>query len=138
MNKHLVTSLRASAFGLSIFMLPLASAQNRSSLSSTPPAAAATAGTTNQAGRMALDEYLDGIAAKDEAQRAAAVAAIRTRAEAEARQQEVRRKILALMGGLPERTPLNAKVLGETHADGFTIRKVLFYSQPNFPVTALL
>lgn len=138
MNQRRLTSLCASAFGFSILILPLASAQSRSSLSSTPPAAAATAGTTNQAGRIALDDYLDGIAAKYEAQRAAAVAAIHTRAEAEARQQEVRRKILALMGGLPERTPLNAKVLGETHADGFTIRKVLFYSQPNFPVTALL
>lgn len=107
-----------------------------------PPAGAATAGTTNQAGRMALDDYLDGIAAKDEAQRAAAVGAIHTRAEAEARQQEVRRKILALIGGLPERTPtgakVDAKVLGETHADGFTIRKVIYFSQPNFPVTALL
>ena len=114
-------------------------AQARSaSLSPAPPAGAATAGMQGQAGRKALNEYLNGIAAKFEAQRAASVAAIHTRAEAEARQQEVRRKLLTLIGELPERTPLDAKALGETKADGFTIRKVLFYSQPNFPVTALL
>ncbi|MGH9591149.1 MAG: acetylxylan esterase, partial [Terracidiphilus sp.] len=138
MNKRLLTSLCVPTFGLSLLVLPLTSAQNRSSLSPTPPPAVATAGTTNQAGRIALDGYLNGIAAEQEARRAAAVAAIHTRAEAEARQQEVRRKLVALIGALPARTPLDAKVLGETHADGFTIRKVLFYSQPNFPVTALL
>jgi cephalosporin-C deacetylase-like acetyl esterase len=117
----------------------IATAQKGSpSLSPTPPPAAATAGTMNQAGRKALDDYLDGIAAKFEAQRAADVAAINTRTDAELRQAQERGKMLALLGMLPERTPLDAKVLGETKADGFTIRKVLFYSQPNFPVTALL
>ena len=58
--------------------------------------------------------------------------------EAEARQREVRAKILALIGGLPEKTPLNARSLGTTQADGFRIEKILFDSQPNFPVTALL
>jgi cephalosporin-C deacetylase-like acetyl esterase len=85
-----------------------------------------------------LEQYLDGIAAQDEANRAAAVAAIRTRAQAEARQAKVRAQILSLIGSLPERTPLNAKVVGETQADGFRIRKVIFESQPNFFVTALL
>ncbi|MGA3162538.1 MAG: acetylxylan esterase [Terracidiphilus sp.] len=50
----------------------------------------------------------------------------------------VRKEILALIGSLPERTPLNARVLGSTQADGFQIKKVLFDSQPGFPVTALL
>jgi cephalosporin-C deacetylase-like acetyl esterase len=90
------------------------------------------------AGRLQLDEYLDGIAAQDTTARAAAVAAIRTRAQAEARQAKVRAQILSLIGAFPERTPLNAKVVGETQADGFRIRKVIFESQPNFFVTALL
>ncbi len=92
----------------------------------------------NQAGREAINSYLDGLAARYEAQRAAAVAAIHTRAAAEARQREVRKKILALIGALPRRTPLDAKVLGQTQLKEFRIEKVLFYSQPNFPVTALL
>ncbi len=90
------------------------------------------------AGRVQLDRYLDAIASDYIAKRAASVAAIHTRAQAEARQARVRKQISALIGTVPERTPLNAKVLGETQADGFIIRKVLFESQPNFPVTALL
>jgi cephalosporin-C deacetylase-like acetyl esterase len=95
-------------------------------------------------GRLQLDQFLDGIAAQDEANRASAVAAIHTRAQAEARQAKVRSQILALIGAFPERTPLHAKVVGETKvagengADGFRIRKVLFESQPDFFVTALV
>lgn len=63
---------------------------------------------------------------------------ITTRAEAQARQAEVRKKVLALIGGLPHRMPLNARLIGSTQADGFRIEKVIFDSQPNYPVTALL
>src|SRR5579864_6477605 len=89
-------------------------------------------------GRTQLTQYLDDIAAKETAARRVTIAAITTRAQAEARQREVRAKILTLIGGLPEKTPLNAKVLGSTQADGFRIEKILYQSQPNFPVTALL
>src|SRR6185437_1363310 len=90
------------------------------------------------AGRKQLSEYLDHIAAEKTAGRRDAVAEITSRAQAEARQAMVRRKILALMGGLPAKTPLNAKVVGETQAQGFRIEKVIYDSQPGFPVTALL
>ena len=89
-------------------------------------------------GRTQLTNYLDDIAAKETAARRATIAVITTRAQAEARQREVRKKILTLIGGLPEKTPLNAKSLGTTQADGFRIEKILYQSQPNFPVTALL
>ena len=89
-------------------------------------------------GRTQLANYLDDIAAKETAARRATIAAINTRPQAEARQREVRKKILTLIGGLPEKTPLNAKVLGTTQADGFRIEKILYESQPNFPITALL
>ena len=52
-------------------------------------------------GRTELTNYLDDIAAKELATRRATVAEIKTRAEAEARQREVRTKILTLIGGLP-------------------------------------
>ncbi len=108
-----------------------------------PPQNAASsqsARATNPAnqGRLQLDQYLDSLAAQFEANRATAVAAIHTRAQAEARQAKVRGQILSLIGAFPQRTPLNAKVMGETPADGFRIRKVLFESQPKFYVTALL
>jgi cephalosporin-C deacetylase-like acetyl esterase len=89
-------------------------------------------------GRTQLTNYLDDIAAKETAARRTTIASITTRAQAEARQREVRQKILTLIGGLPEKTPLNAKVLGTTQAEGFRIEKILYQSQPNFPVTALL
>jgi cephalosporin-C deacetylase-like acetyl esterase len=91
-----------------------------------------------QAGRNSLYKLLDDIAAKDESAREAAIAKIATRAQAEQRQQEVRAKILDLMGGGFQRTPLNAQVLGSTQMDGFRIEKVVYESQPKFYVTALM
>ena len=114
------------------------SAQSSASPQTAAPAPRGRAANPANAGRLQLEQYLDGIAAQDEANRAAAVAAIHTRAQAEARQAKVRAQVLSLIGALPERTPLNAKVVGETQADGFRIRKVIFESQPNFFVTALL
>jgi hypothetical protein len=54
------------------------------------------------AGRRQVTAYLDQIAAEQTAARRSAVAAITTRSQAEARQAMVRKKILALIGGLPE------------------------------------
>lgn len=42
------------------------------------------------------------------------------------------------IGGLPKRTPLNARVVGEVKREGFTVRKVIFESQPRHFVTNLL
>ena len=90
------------------------------------------------AGRAALFNYLDKIAEQQTAARRAAIAKITTREQAVQRQQEVRMKLLDLMGGNFEMTPLNAKVLGSTQLDGFRIEKILYESQPHFFVTALL
>ena len=98
----------------------------------------ADANAPGNAGRLALSNYLNAIAAKDNADRRTAVAAINTKAEAIARQTKVLKQILALLGAFPAKTPLNAQVTGTTQADGFRIEKVLFDSQPGFHVTALL
>ena len=50
----------------------------------------------------------------------------------------VRKKIAAVFGPLPERTPLNARTVGIIKKNGFTIEKVIFYSRPDFPVTGNL
>lgn len=128
------------AFLVSLFLaatsIPSAAAQ----AAPQPPASPQNPPPKQQsnAGRLQFNEYLDGIAARLEASRAASVATIQTRAQAEARQAKVRGQILSLIGALPQRTPLNAKVLGESQAEGFSIRKIVFESQPNFYVTALL
>ncbi len=107
-------------------------------LSAQSPQARPDPNSPSNIGHTQLTTFLDDIAAKETATRRAAIAAITTRAQAEARQREVRKKILTLIGGLPEKTPLNPKVLGSTQADGYRIEKILYESQPNFPVTALL
>jgi len=129
----------ALVFAAGISFIAAQAAPGPSTASQTnPPAPRSRVANPANAGRLQLDEYLDGIAAQDSAARSAAVAEIRTRAQAEARQAKVRSLILSLIGALPARTPLNAKVVGETQAGGFKIRKVLFESQPRFFVTALL
>jgi cephalosporin-C deacetylase-like acetyl esterase len=92
----------------------------------------------DNSGRAQLNEYLDAIAARNTAARREQIAKITTREQAEVRQQVVRAKILELMGGTFEKTPLNARVLGATQLDGFKIEKIVYESQPKFYVPALL
>jgi cephalosporin-C deacetylase-like acetyl esterase len=103
-----------------------------------PQAPRSRAANPANLGRLQLEQHLDGLATQGEAARAATVEAINTRAQAEARQAKVRAQVLSLIGALPQRTPLHTRFVGETQADGFRIRKVVFESQPNFFVTALL
>jgi cephalosporin-C deacetylase-like acetyl esterase len=55
-----------------------------------------------------------------------------------ARGSEFRRQILANIGDLPERTPLNPKIVGIIERENFRIEKIIFESQPKFYVTANL
>lgn len=82
---------------------------------------------------------LDAIAQRQLRTRGEAVAAIRERTAAQARQKDVRARILSLIGGLPDfHGPLNARVTRTTPRDGFTIDHVLFESLPGYFVTANL
>ncbi|MBP5509644.1 MAG: acetylxylan esterase [Kiritimatiellae bacterium] len=55
-----------------------------------------------------------------------------------ARQREMRDRMIAAIGGLPERTPLNAKTVAVIPRKGYRIEKVLFESLPGIYVTGLL
>src|ERR1700722_14811536 len=79
-----------------------------------PQAPRSRAANPANLGRLQLEQYLDGFATQDEAARATTVAAIHTRAQAEARQTKVRAQVLALIGALPQRTPLHTKFVGDT------------------------
>ena len=84
-----------------------------------------------------LLRWMNRIAQRQIQERQRAIDEIHTVADAERRKQKVRETLLKLLGGLPDYGgPLNAKVTGEIHADGYTIEKVLFQSLPNFYVTA--
>jgi cephalosporin-C deacetylase-like acetyl esterase len=84
-----------------------------------------------------LNSYLNNIGIAQADQRAAKVAQIKTRPEAEQRQIEVRNKILSLIGGLPEKYgPVRFKSYGLASGEGFHIEKIAYESLPNFFVTA--
>src|SRR4051794_4093656 len=51
---------------------------------------------------------------------------------------QVREQILRNLGSFPERTPLNAKVVGIVDRPAYRIEKIVFESQPQFYVTANL
>jgi dienelactone hydrolase len=65
-------------------------------------------------------------------------AALKTRAQAEAYVREVREKIRACFGPMPEKTPLNARITGVIERDAYRIEKVIFESRPGFLVTSNL
>jgi hypothetical protein len=128
-----------------LWVHPAVAQRPASSVPSNPSAAARPASASSgnstdltHSGRAALDLYLDQTAERYLADRAERVGSLRTLAEAETYRENIRKRMFSLIGKLPERTPLKAKTLGETDAGDFRIRKVIFESQPNFPVTALL
>ena len=83
--------------------------------------------------------WMNAIAQHDLQQRAQAIAAIHTVAQAEQRKQFVRKELLDDLGGLPDyHGPLNPKITGEIRTDSYTIEKVIYESLPGFYITANL
>ena len=80
-----------------------------------------------------LDEVRDADEAAD-----MAVASIRTPQVLESRQCVWRKYWFDALGGMPERTPLNARVTGTVECDGFRLENIDFESQPGVLVTAHL
>ncbi len=64
---------------------------------------------------------------------------VKTEADLLALQAELRAKLLAAIGGLPEtKAPLDARVTGTIPMDGYRIEKLVFESLPGVHVTALV
>lgn len=61
---------------------------------------------------------------------------LKTPEELAAHKQRMRAFFLDQLGGLPERTPLNAHVTGEDEFDGFRVERVVYESLPGYFVTA--
>jgi cephalosporin-C deacetylase-like acetyl esterase len=86
-----------------------------------------------------LYTFLLGQVAKATKERLERFDAIHTESDFRTWQEANRDKFLQLIGGLPtERAPLNAHMTGEFTRDGYTVRKVIFESLPEFYVTANL
>lgn len=53
-------------------------------------------------------------------------------------QKQLKERFVEALGGFPERTPLNPRVVGKLQRDGYHVEKVIFESQPKHFVTAAL
>ena len=88
--------------------------------------------------REMLPNHLNQIAISLLEQRKRAVSQITTAEDVAKRKAYIRERMLSALGGLPERTPLNPRVVGVLDRDGYRVEKVIFESQPQFYVTGNL
>jgi hypothetical protein len=85
-----------------------------------------------------LPSYVKGKADQLLAERRRKIAQFSSMADVTERKRHLRQRMLKALGGFPERTPLNARVVGVLDRGDYTIEKVIFESQPRFYVTANL
>jgi len=71
-------------------------------------------------------------------QRRVALGKLKSREECRVWQAKRREIFLRQLGEFPERTPLNAQVMGRLQGDGYHVEKVIFASRPRHHVTASL
>jgi len=83
-----------------------------------------------------LPDYLRGLAKKAVEKRNAALGKLVSPAAIDARQKWVRATLWKLIGGVPERTPLNARTTGSFEREGYRVEKVIYESQPGLFVPA--
>ncbi len=137
-----------SITGLVIFMLGTAnifSADRRppapgvnATGSGTPSFAVYTSADDQRRARGMLKDFVDRNTAQVDAARLARLAALKTPAEWRAWQQQVRARLPGIFGQFPQRTPLNARVVGTLDRENYIIEKVIFESQPGYYVTGNL
>lgn len=70
--------------------------------------------------------------------RKTAYEALKTPKQLAAHQERLRKEFVEHLGGFPERTDLNARVVGAIDADRYRVEKIIFESQPGHHVTAVL
>ena len=84
-----------------------------------------------------LNTYLNEIGYAQLARRAEKVAALKTKADAEQRAADVRKKIIQLVGGLPQPSgPVKVRQIATVKDEGFHIENVAYESAPGYWVTA--
>ena len=88
--------------------------------------------------RQMLPKHVNGLARAALDARRQKIASLTTTAGFQARKQYVRERVLASLGSLPERTPLNVRAIGTLERQDYRIEKLIFESQPRFYVPAHL
>jgi len=101
------------------------------------PAALRTAAAANERGSMLWDYFTRELDRAD-ARRRAALQQVRTVGELAELGQRTRAMLLDAIGGLPERTPLNARITGTVERADYVIEKIIFESRPRYFVSANL
>lgn len=82
------------------------------------------------------DAVMNRVMERDRAVDAEWQEAARDAAVFKRKQSATRQAWIDSMGGFPERCPLNVKVTGVFHRDGYRVEKTMFESRPNHHVTA--
>lgn len=85
-----------------------------------------------------LPDYLRHLAASAYQSRNRATANLTTPAAIRQRQRWVAETFWKLVGGIPQRTPLNARTIGSFERPGYRLERVVYESQPNFHIAANL
>jgi dienelactone hydrolase len=85
-----------------------------------------------------LPDYLRDLAEQAYEARNRAISSLTTPAAIRERQRWVTETFWKLVGGMPERTPLNARTVGTFERPGYRVEKVVYESQPNFHISGNL
>jgi len=88
--------------------------------------------------RKMLTAYLQGECGKAFEARRRDVAALKSEDDLRKRQNLLRAAFIEALGGYPEKTPLNARVVGTVKDNGFRVEKVIYESRPAHHVTGAL
>ena len=72
------------------------------------------------------------------ARRQTAFEQLKTPEQIQTYQENLRKFFIEQLGGFPDRSPLNARTVGSLDGDGYRVEKVIFASQPQHHITALL
>lgn len=121
--------LHALSLGMTDRLTEAVAGEARTPAASLPP--------LNRFSRMVQEYFVERVRAAEQAGLKAR-AGLKTRTDAEAYIQEVRKKIQLCFGPFPDKTPLNPRVTGTVERDAYKIDKVIFESRPQFLVTANL
>jgi dienelactone hydrolase/pimeloyl-ACP methyl ester carboxylesterase len=85
-----------------------------------------------------LQDYLLAECGRHFEARRKSVDALKTPGDVAKRAAELRARFIHALGGFPEKTPLQARVVGKAQRDGYRIEKVIYESRPGHHVTAIL
>lgn len=79
-----------------------------------------------------LPDYLSSLAAEGYRRRNDILVSLSTPEAIQQRQEQITRTFWELNGGMPERTPLNARTVGAFERPGYRVEKVVYESRPGF------